>query len=250
MNEHNSYSGAPGTDDSLQIGASIAEMVSSGPMLARINHFLAAMNAGGEDADEKYRVALEELRKYPDEIIVAIAQIEACGEHEYPLRWGLVYAATQMNHDAALPFLRHIVLTPIPPERSRTPHSYSTVGQETVLRTTAVEGVGRLAAMGNERALQSLFDFLSLASISIRRASVQAILAVDEQLRDRIAEYLPPEQRFLLDIKPQVVTDVPQVQSPERHLRDQEPQSKPSPPGLAESGRRTRKRKNSPKVGG
>jgi hypothetical protein len=133
---------------------------------------------------------------------------------------GLVYTASQMNHEAALPFLRTIVLTSIPPERSRSPHSFSTVGQETVLHTTAVEGVGRLAAMGNERALDSLFEFLSVASPSIRRATVQAILAVDENLRDRVADYLPPEQRFLLDIKPLSVTDVPQVERP---------QSKPLP---------------------
>jgi hypothetical protein len=104
--------------------------------------------------------------------------------------------------------------------------------------------------MGNERALESLFDFLSVASLSVRRATVQAILATDENLRDRVADYLPPEQRFLLDIKPQLVTDVPQVERPERYLRDEQPQSKPLPPGLAEGERRTSEGNNSPRIGG
>jgi hypothetical protein len=50
--------------------------------------------------------------------------------------------------------------TPIPPERSKNPHSFSTVAEETILRTTAIEGIKYLAADGSEAAIESLFDFL------------------------------------------------------------------------------------------
>jgi hypothetical protein len=54
-------------------------------------------------------------------------------------------AAAELQHPAALPFLFNLVLTPIPPEESPDPHSFSTVAEETILRTTAVEGIGHLA---------------------------------------------------------------------------------------------------------
>jgi hypothetical protein len=121
-------------------------------------------------------------------------------------------------------------LTPIPPENSRSPHSFSTVKEETVLRTTAVEGIGNLAARGNQRAKETLFEFLSIDSISIRRASVQSLLAIDGDARDRIAQYLPPNHRFLLDVRPRAVTDVPQVRDPRVHLRERQLPEKAAPP--------------------
>lgn len=170
------------------------------PIAARINNFLAAMNAGGDDAQVRYAAALDAMRAEPEQSVLALAQAEAvCNRTDYPLRWALVYAAAQMNHDAALPYLRNLILTPIPPEQSSAPHSFSTVGKETVLRTTAIEGVGRLAVQGNEAALPALFEFLSIASISVRRASVQAILAVNPKLRKKAAEALPADHRFLLE---------------------------------------------------
>jgi hypothetical protein len=157
-----------------------------------------------------------------------------------------------MEHEAALPFLRNLVLTPIPPEQSKLPHSFSTVKEETILRTTALEGIGYLAARGNSRALEALFEALDISSISIRRASIQAILSTDPALRERIAERIPAEFRFLLDIEPARVADVPQVKNPEKHLREQrEPQKKPVPPRILEQqSRKSSPKSKAPKTGG
>ena len=193
------------------------------------------MNGAGDDAQVRYAAALDALRGEPEQSVLALAQAEAvCNRTDYPLRWALVYAAAQMNHDAALPYLRNLILTPIPPEQSSAPHSFSTVGKETVLRTTAIEGVGRLAVQGNEAALPALFEFLSIASISVRRASVQAILAVNPKLRKKAAEALPADHRFLLDIVPKDVREVPQVQNPKKHLPDKKPANKPKPPAMTD----------------
>src|SRR3712207_8247200 len=50
---------------------------------------------------------------------------------------------------------RSFVRTPIPLERSKDSHSFSTVAEETILRTTAVDGVEQLAAEGNDDAREA-----------------------------------------------------------------------------------------------
>jgi hypothetical protein len=126
-----------------------------------------------------------------------------------------------LRHPAALPFLRNLILTPIPPEESPDPHSFSTVGEETILRTTAVEGIGYLAR-GRADATEMLFEALRQPSLSIRRAAVQSLLATvrGRRLRARIARALPEEHQFLLDLKAVSVRDVPQIRNPERHLSE------------------------------
>jgi hypothetical protein len=242
----------PSTDDGLFRQAETPQL-SASPFAKKIFRYLKAINAIGDDAEDEARIALEDLRKDAEEVIAALAQAEPrCNRSDYPLRWALVYAACQMQHEAALPFLRNLVLTPIPPEQSKLPHSFSTVKEETVLRTTAIEGVGYLAARGNSRALDVLFEALDISSISIRRASIQAILAAEPDLRGRVAERVPSEFHYLLNIRPAYVTDVPQVKNPEKHLRDKRDlQKKPEPPKIPERQSRTTTRKGkTPKTGG
>ncbi len=193
------------------------------------------------------------MREYADEVIVELARAEArCKRSDNTLRWLLVYGAAQMKHTSALPFLHSFVLTPIPSEESTTSHSFSTVGEETVLRTTAIDGISYLALQGYERAVEALFEALEISSISIRRATIQALLSIDANLRDRIADQIPLEFHYLLDVRPMQVTEVPQIENPERHLRSwEEPRDKTHPPDFFAGEIREKYRNNSaPNLGG
>jgi HEAT repeat protein len=181
------------------------------------------MNAQGDGAEEEYRAALEALREKAAEAIIEIVRREhACATWDYPSRWGLVYASAALEEPAALPFFRTLVLEPIPREMSTDPHSYSTVAEETILRTTAVDGVAALARRGDERAIEALYDFLSVPSFSVKRAAVQGLLGAEqgESLRDRVAEQLCPEDRHLLEIRALDVRKVTQIDDPEAHLSE------------------------------
>ena len=185
-----------------------------------LQNFLVAMSAAGEDAEDGYRRALADLRKRADLALVEIARAQNdCDRHDYPTRWAHVHAAAELRHPAALPFLLDVALTPIPPEEAPDPHSYSTAAEETILRTTAVEGIGSLAKVRRE-AVEALFECLKQPSLSIRRAAVQSLLKAPRgrSLRSRIAGALPADQRFLLDLKALDVRDGPQVKRPQRHL--------------------------------
>ena len=197
--------------------------VEMSPAALLLSDLLAAMSSLGTDAEDEYRRLLEVTRKQATEIVIEIVRREAkCAALDYSTRWGLIFSASELKHPAALPYLSSLVLTPLPPETSRNPHSLSVVGEETVLRTTAIDGVGHLAAAGRKEALEALLSFLAIPSLSIRRAAVQAILGTPGggRLRKRVAESLPREQRFLLDLRRPEVRDVPQIRNPEKNLSD------------------------------
>jgi hypothetical protein len=226
---------SPRSSDSLRVPPASPPRPFS-PARTRLHNFLAAMNASGEDAEEQYRTALKELQAEADLVLVEIARAENdCDRRDYPLRWGLVHAASELRTSAALPFLRSLVLRPIPPEESTDPHSFSSVAEETILRTTAVEGVGLLAARDNRAALDALFEFLEVDSLSVRRAAVRSLLSSPRarRQRNRIMNALPENQRFLLDLQPLDVGDAPQVKRPQRHLSEKGRRARvPPAPGL------------------
>lgn len=223
----------PELSDELTPGKSEPDRISDSPAGRLLSNFLDVMNGEGDDAQEAYDAALNDLRERAGDVIMEIARAAGhCAEENYPLRWALVHVAAELRHPDALPFLRNVVLTPIPEERSPDPHSFSTAAEETIIRTTAVEGVEYLAGEGFEPATETLFQFLEVPSLSVRRAAVQGILATDEgsERRERIAELLPQDQRFLLDIKRVNVSDVPQVEDPQRHLREEVRDRETDPP--------------------
>jgi hypothetical protein len=208
---------------------------SEGPAGVALANAIAAMNRSGEEAEATYQRALEDLRRQAATVMVEIArETRDCDELDYPTRWALVHLASELRHPAALPFLRNLVETPMPPEESPDPHSFSTVAEETILRTTAIEGIGRLAAeRKNAEATETLWEALKQPSLSLRRAAVQSLYTAagrSKRVRDRITMLLPEEQRFLIDLKPVDVGDVPQIPRPQRYLSESGRQGRTDPP--------------------
>ena len=220
MPEHNE--GAPRASDVLREPVRPHARPADSPAGILLQNFLVAMSGTGDDAEDEYRRALSDMRKRAEMVLVEIARAQSdCDRRNHPARWAHVHAAAELRHPAALPFLLDVVLTPIPPEEAPDPHSFSTVAEETILRTTAVEGIGYLAQNRSD-AVEALFECLKQPSLSIRRAAVQSLLKSSraKTMRARIANALPEDQRFLLDLKTPDVREVPQVKRPERHLSE------------------------------
>lgn len=214
--------GAPRASDVLREPARPHDRPADSPAAILLQNFLVAMSATADDAEDTYRRALNDMRKRAETVMVAIARAQHdCDRRNYPARWAHIHAAAELRHAAALPFLLDVVLTPIPPEEAPDPHSFSTVAEETILRTTAVEGIGYLAEDRSD-AVEALFECLKQPSLSIRRAAVQSLLKTSraKSMRARIANALPEDQRFLLDLETPDVRNVPQVKRPERHLSE------------------------------
>jgi len=182
---------APGIGDKLSVERRIQPRISTSLAGVSLLNFLSVMYSTGDNAEEEYGRALKELSERADEVLVEIAQASSeCDLRDYPLRLTLVQAAVALRNPAAIPFLANLVKTPIPAEEAPDPHSFSVVAEETILRTTAVEGIAEHAKNGDERAVAYLMEFLYIPSFSIRRAAAQGLLATKngEEYREKIRD--------------------------------------------------------------
>jgi len=218
-------------------GAEARDLFSQSPAGVLLEDFLEAASMIGDDAQARYEEAVDSLHTRAGEVAVEIARAFGCSDdRDYSSRWMLVHAAAELRDERTLPLLANVTLTPIPPERTRAQHGFSTVAEETIIRATAVDAVSALAAEGNEQAADLLFQFLDLPSFSIRRAAVQGLLKSPRGagFRDRIEESLPSDQRFLLDLKPTSVEEMQQIRRPQALLSERGRQSETPPPPSVE----------------
>jgi hypothetical protein len=184
-----------------------------------VREFLHDVNASGDDADDVYGQTLARLRERAEPVAEAFADsYRAASRDAYGLRWALVYGAAKLEHPAALTFLREVAGSPVPLEESND-HHFSTAKEESIIRTTAVEGLGRLAVGGEGEAEEGLFEALSHPTFSVRVTAAQALVDGDDSavMRNRILASLPADEAFVLEIRRVDVRDVSQV-DPREHL--------------------------------
>ncbi len=208
---------------------------------AQLKNALESMNSMGEEAEDRFQEALKQLRENPEEVLLEITEAFNCNclPDDYPTKWGMVYLVTQLKHKSAYHFLKRLIKKPIPAERSKHPHSFSTVAEETVLRTTAIEALGYFMDKNQKDTQQLLLDVFRSGSLSMIRASAQTLAAAGylDEMKDDIQKCLPEDYRYLLKIRPSKVQDVEQIKDPERHL-------KPLPEGVER-----REKKDPPRFG-
>ena len=233
----------PRTSDTLSPQKQPATYTGVSIAFAHLQAYMAAISRSAPDAESEYQRALSRLREEPERAAVEIAAAYGgCDVRNYPSRWSLVFAASELRHEALMPFLTHVVDTPLPPEPREPSHGFSIVTEETILRTTAIEALGHLAANGNSDAVEALLRFLKQPSISIRRASVEALRSTKhyKKLVERVRAELPPDLHFLLKLEHPRVHEVKQVSDPKRFLSSEASMAPrdPAPPLRSPSSKR------------
>lgn len=206
------------------------------PIAARIVGAVNQMGGIGEQAESEYQQSLDELRADSARAIRLVAfAYDHLPEERYLDRWALIQLMGDLAEPAALGHLDRILSQPIPPERSKDPHSFSTVGQEIVIRTTAIEVLARLAAGEDRTALDLLLKHMHHENFSVRRAAVQGYMMVGgPEARQRLLEHLPPRDHPLMDIRRPDVREVPQPRG-ELHLAGPEIDDAPRPHSSGEA---------------
>jgi hypothetical protein len=172
------------------------------------------MGGTGEDAEDNYRRALDALAKRASEALeVIVAEYEALPEDRYLDRWSLVHLLSELRLPEAAGALNRIITSRIPAEKAKGSHDSSTVAEEVIIRTSAVEGVVRLSADGVEQARKILLRHAGNRTFSIRRASVQGLLETGEDTDKRELRALLKErgEQGLLRIRRMDVREVPQA---------------------------------------
>lgn len=229
---------APEISDSFSPTIVQEDPIRKNPVGVALRDYIKNAYAMGDDAEIKYNNSLNELKKHSDEAIIEIAHSSnICNSGDYSLRWALVFAAVELTHPTSLPFFKNLILTPIPIEKPKESHSNIIAAEEIILRTTAVEGIERLAVKGNKKAADLLFEMLqNQSSLSVRRACIQGILASNKNvtsMKKKVLELLPKNQRFLCEIKRTDLKKVPQIKNPKSFLKKGSLE-KESPPKIIE----------------
>ena len=92
---------------------------------ARLKNALAEMYRTGSDASDAHDRAVERLKQFPEETMVALAAaFGRCSAGDYAQLQALVRAAGVIDDPSALPFLASVALSEIPDERSADPHLF------------------------------------------------------------------------------------------------------------------------------
>jgi HEAT repeat protein len=171
------------------------------------------MGGVGDDAEENYRRALNSLTKRgPGVLDVIAAEYEDLPEDCYLDRWSLVQLVVELRYPEAVKPLNRIIAARIPAEKLRKSHDMSTVAEEVMIRTTAVEGLVRLSADGVAEARELLLKHAAHRTFSIRRACVQGLMETgsDEDKRKLRRLLKARDEEGLLKIKRADVRRVPQ----------------------------------------
>ena len=194
---------------------------------------LTAMAASGDTAEDAYLQTLVSLRERAEDVVAALgATYSSLEEDRYLERWSLVQLLTDLRARSAVDVLTDVLRQPIPEERSAHPaHGLSTVGEEMIIRTTAVEALARLVAEGDRPAREALLAQLRHEALSVRRAVVQAVMdSGDQQLRIEVAAALKgTADEWLLGLRRADVRDVPQADG-RQFLRERDPEDSSTPP--------------------
>jgi hypothetical protein len=205
---------------------------------ARVRAAINQMSASGPEAELNYRETLRALASDARAAVGAVRDMyRATPENQYMDRWTQVHLLADLRNSAALSVFDNILSTPIPPEKAPDMITYSTVGEEAMIRTTAIEGITRLAAQGEGEALELLRKHMQHENFSVRRAAIQGYLeAAGEGARDELRRVLPERDHFILSIRRSEVQDVPQpkVERPSDEIDQVPPAEMPLPPKIEE----------------
>jgi hypothetical protein len=168
------------------------------PVAQHVHDAVAQMHTVGGAGSA---ATLNSLRQNITQAIPTIEQLyRAAPASNYTERWSLVKVLVDLHHPSTLTSLNTIVNTPLPNVQGE--EAPFTLAEETMIRTTAAEEIGRQAGAGQAEALALLLKNCQNPVFSVKQTSVQAYLAHGgPNARATLEKLLPPGERFVLDIR-------------------------------------------------
>jgi hypothetical protein len=189
----------PPPPDSFQSVETVSRVaVEASPVAQQISDAVTLMHTLRET---DYAATLGKLRQNVVETTPTLEKLyHAVPEHNYIERWSLVKVMVDLHDASTLTNLHAIVNTPMPTGPVEpTPF---TLAEETIIRTTAAEEIGRQAGAGHKEALPLLLKNCQNPVFSVRQASVQAYLSYGgPAARATLEKLIAPNEHFILDIR-------------------------------------------------
>lgn len=220
---------ADDSDDVLvRYHRTIPDVTGDERVYARVADALSVMTASGARAEDDYRKLLRSARR-DDEFAEILAKTAASTEADaYEERWALTQLLVDLENPAAVGYLADLVRSPVPEEKAEDPsHGLSTVTEEVILRTTAMEGLSRLQRRGADTAEVLLESVASAEYVALRRAAWFALVdgGAEDAARHARALLVERGEEWIADIKRIPVEEAPQaeVESKGRRPREDAP---------------------------
>jgi hypothetical protein len=208
-----------------------------GPTAEVLQRAIDLMTRTGPDADAAYQDALTEVRSQPPEgIAQMVAEVlREVPEENYLDRWSLVQVLSEVSPPGSEWVLRDVLSATLPPERSsEADYKSSTRGREVIIRTTAVEGLARLARQGSAEAVDVIVANLGHEDKTVRVACIVALNELGGDAEERGRAGILDEDRDLAPLRRTSVHDVPQFPGGD-YVKNPETDDTPPPTPPAKS---------------
>ncbi len=183
-----------------------------------VGAFVDAFHHCASEVDPPYVKAVATLRERPESSAAKLEKdYRALGREYVDARESVLYAASALAHPAILPLLMEVAQQS---GSGSIHHEGGRAAQESILRTVAVDGIDAIARSGDERATNALVALTSSADRAVQASAVVALKYLPTKTAfERLADKLPQDRRYLLNLVRADVREVPQISDPRRHLR-------------------------------
>ncbi|MFN0176303.1 MAG: hypothetical protein ACKVU0_16780 [Saprospiraceae bacterium] len=194
------------------------EIFGNSPQSQSLQAHMRALNAFGDSADLHYKESLSRIRADSTIHIEIISTYQRVPENLYYARAQLILTLSDLETDASLDGLYSIASRVPGAEKSKDPE-YSTRAQESIISTTATEGISQLAMKGNETAFRHLNTLVNSEDITVRQMAIRGILTSqlggEEQLKaDQLRAIIPKDQHWMITSKQTDIRSVPHPDMP------------------------------------
>lgn len=197
---------------------------------------------------EEYRRILEVVRVGLDGVIAATQRWLEDSNLDPMLRWSMLHVLSDVADAGTLGVLHRQAARRLPEHRQEAGVCEQAADIEELVNVMAIEGLGVLARSEVGDAVDALFDVLANQDRrSLRRPALAELISINPDFRDRAADLLPDEDRYLLELRTATEDDVSLVPD-ERDPRRPPPRRSPDKPRVVR--RDSRRPSPSPNNGG
>ncbi|MDQ3802390.1 MAG: hypothetical protein M3416_00820 [Acidobacteriota bacterium] len=167
--------------------------------VAVINHINSVYSVG-PDAEANYQASLGVLRSRMNESVnILLTTYDQVDKKFYGDRWVLVQTLADLRGVEALDGLTRIANEPLPQRGPLYGHEISPYEEESVIRVTAIKGLGNLTVR-DDHAARTLTTFFNHADPAIRleamNALAQAAREAERERRAALLQLLPRDYAF------------------------------------------------------
>lgn len=180
----------------------------------RLIDIIGAMTSSGERADVRYRRSLTRASRDSGFVTLVARTAATLEEEAYEERWALTQLLVDLESPDAAEALTDLVRAPIPPEKSKDPsHGLSTVTEEVILRTTAIEGLARLQRQEVDTTDTLLETISGSEYVSLRRAAWFALVdgGRDDAVERARSILTDRDEAWITELKRIPVEEAPQA---------------------------------------